>query len=252
MRGNNYRNEIVWIVGASSGIGRALAHELASRGATLALSARRGDALEALKNELGEQHKVFMLDVADPVTTGRTAQAIHAAFGRVDRVIFLSAAYQPMKLNVLDLAVTRQIIEVNLLGAFHLIHAVLPLLASQATRAQIALCGSVAGYAGLPGGQPYSATKAGIINLAESLRAETSCTTDIKLISPGFVRTELTDKNDFAMPMIIGPQQAARAIAQGLLSHAFEVHFPRRFTLLLKFLRLLPYRLYFQLAKRMT
>lgn len=251
MRLNGYNGEIVWIIGASSGIGLALAHELARRGATLALSARRGDALERLRSALGEQHRVFVLDVTDPAETERAAKEVQGAFGRIDRVIFLSAAYQPMKLNALDLAVTRQIVEVSLLGAFYLVHALMPLLVTQAKPAQIALCGSVAGYVGLPGGQPYSATKAGMINLTESLHAEASGNIDVKLLSPGFVRTQLTDKNDFAMPMMIEPDEAARVIAEGLLTRAFEIHFPKRFTLLLKLLRLLPYRAYLWIAKQL-
>lgn len=246
----NYQDKVIWIIGASSGIGEALARELASRGAVLALSARRKDTLEKLKDSLrADQHKIFALDVSDADVVTRTAGAIRAALGRIDSVIFLAASYTPMKLENLDLAVTRQMIDVNLAGAFHVVHAVLPILKDQSA-GQIALCGSVAGYIGLPGGQPYSATKAAIINLAESLRAELPKKIDIKLISPGFVRTELTDKNDFYMPMIIEPEKAAKAIADGLLQTRFEVHFPKRFTYLLKLLCLLPYHLALKITKK--
>lgn len=243
-----YKNEVIWIIGASSGIGAALARELSQRGALLALSARRKDALEALKSSLGEDHKIFTLDVADAELVSRTANAVRAAFGRIDRIIFLAAAYTPMKLCALDLAVTKQIVDVNLQGAFHVVHASLPIFKDQ-QRGQIALCGSVAGYTGLPGGQPYSATKAAIINLAESMHAELPKFIDVKLISPGFVKSELTDKNDFNMPMIISAEQAARHIAEGLTIKTFEIHFPKRFTFGLKFLRLLPYSLSFKLTR---
>ena len=226
--------------------------KLAERGAILALSARNADDLAQLKNTLGDQHQIFVLDVTDEKQVQETVQAVHLAFGRIDRVIFLAAAYTPMKLAQLDLVITKQIIEVNLLGVFYVVHAVLPLLAGQKTTGQIALCGSVAGYNGLPGGQPYSATKAGIINLAESLYSEAPKNIDIKLISPGFVRTGLTAKNDFTMPMIISPEAAAQAIANGLLTTRFEIHFPKRFTLFLKLLRILPYRLYFWLTGRLA
>lgn len=243
-----YANEVIWIIGASSGIGAALAKDLSARGATIALSARRKEVLETLKESLGEQHKLFVLDVTDAEMVMRTAQAIRAAFGRIDRIIFLSAAYTPIKLTQLDLAVTRQILDTNLLGAFHVIHAALPIFTGQ-QKGQIALCGSVAGYTGLPEGQPYSATKAGIINLAESLRTELPATIDVKLISPGFVRSELTDKNNFNMPMIISAEEAAKAIAEGLQGSAFEIHFPKKFTMLLKFIRLLPYSLVFRITQ---
>ena len=248
MTQTDYRDEVVWIIGASSGIGAALARECSARGARLALSARRKDALDQLKDTLAGDHKIFPLDVAHADDVLRTAQAIRAVFGRLDRVIYLAAVYTPMQICVLDLAVTRQIVEVNLLGVFHALHAVLPLFKEQ-QKGQIALCGSVAGYIGLPGGQPYSATKAGVMNIAESLVAELPDYIDVKLISPGFVRTELSDKNSFDMPMIIGADQAARSIADGLRDSGFEVHFPKRFTIWLKILRLLPYSLAFRITK---
>ena len=246
-----YQENIIWIIGASSGIGRALARELAARGATLALSARRQEELESLRDSLGNQHKCFPLDVRDAALMNSTALEIHAAFGRIDRVIFLAAAYKPMQLSALDMTATSEMVEVNILGAFYMVHAVLPILAAQAS-GQIALCGSVAGYTGLPGGQPYSATKAAIINLAESLKNETPAHIDIKLINPGFVKTPLTDKNDFPMPMIVSTEEAANAIANGLLSSAFEISFPRILTWSLKFLHLLPYSVALPLIQRLT
>lgn len=249
MKNNDYQNQIIWIIGASSGIGLALAHELAARGAILALSARNKDALDNLKAHLGAQHSVFALDITDTETTRRTAQAIKAAFGTIDRVIFLAAAYTPMKIDMLDMEVTKKIIDINLTGAFNLIDAILPILKVQKSKSQLALCGSVAGYIGLPNAQPYSATKAAIINLAESLYAEYQQIIDIKLINPGFVSTPLTDKNDFVMPFIISPQKAAKAIAEGLLSRSFEIHFPKKFTFFLKLLKLLPYALSLKLTK---
>ena len=247
---NTYQDQVVWLVGASSGIGAALAKVLSQRGARLALSARRVEALQDLCASLGsDHHRVFPLDIADPQATQAVANTIKATMGSLHRVIFMAAGYDPMRLGALDIHQSRQIVTINLMGAFHLIHAALPLLREQ--HGQMALCGSVAGYMGLPEGQPYSATKAAIINLAESLLAEESHHIDVKLISPGFVRTPLTDKNDFAMPMMIEPDQAAIAIADGLLSKRFEIHFPKRFTMLLKLLRALPYGLSLKITARM-
>ncbi len=247
---NQYRydNEVIWIIGASSGIGHALAGELSRRGATLALSARRRESLDTLKESLGEQHRIFVLDVTDSDLVIRTAHAIRSALGHIDRIIFLAAAYTPMQIDKLDLAVTMHIIDVNLLGAFHVVHAVLPILKEQ-QKGQLALCGSVAGYTGLPGGQPYSATKAAIINLAESLRSELPKHIQVKLINPGFVHSELTDKNTFKMPKIISAERAANHIADGLQDSSFELHFPKNFTVWLKFLRLLPYGLALKITK---
>lgn len=250
MTSADYRGQAVWIIGASSGIGAALARELSSRGAILALSSRRQDELKALNQKLGSLHTVFALDVTDAEMTFRTARSVLTTFGRIDRVIFLAAAYVPMKIDAVDLAMAKTMVDVNIMGAFNLTSAVLPLLKSQTPKAQLALCASVAGYIGLPGGQPYSATKAAIINLAETLHAECRDTVDIRLVCPGFVRTPLTDKNDFKMPMMIEPERAAKEIADGLQSGRFEIHFPRTFTLFLKMLRLLPYALSLRLTRR--
>ena len=245
-----YQNKVIWIIGASSGIGEALARELASRGAMLALSARSKETLDNLRDSLNnENHKVFEVDVCDANLITRKASQIQDIFGKVDSVIFLAAGYIPMKLDILDLTITKQIVEVNLLGAFHVVNSALPILKNQ-SHGQIALCASVAGYLGLPGGQPYSATKAGIINLAESLHAELPKSIDVKLINPGFVRTKLTDQNNFKMPMIIDSDEAAVAIADGLLKKQFEIHFPKKFTYLLKLLCILPYWLIQTIIRR--
>lgn len=246
----SYEGQIIWIIGASSGIGKALAHELSSHGATLALSARRKEDLDILKDSLGERHKVCSLDVADYEEIKRSAEDILASFGRIDRVILLAAIYKPMALDSLDMEETRQLIRINLEGALNVVDTILPIFKKQQVKGQIALCGSVAGYIGLPAGQPYSATKAAIINLAESLYSECQDICDVKLINPGFVRSPLTDKNNFSMPMIIEPDRAAKEIAKGLLSNHFEIHFPRKFTFLVKFLRLLPYFLSLPITRR--
>lgn len=250
MRDVSFAGERIWIVGASSGIGRALAVRLSAAGATLVLSARSEEKLAALNAELGMRHQVLACDASLPESLSAALAALTQHSPRLDRVIHLAAAYEPMPLDRMDMGKVAEIVQANLLGTFALIHCVLPLFQSQG-RGQIALCGSVAGYMGLPNGQPYSATKAAIINLAESLRAECPPGIDVKLISPGFVRTGLTAKNNFAMPMLLEPEEAAAAIARGLNGRAFEIHFPKTFTLFLKLLRLLPYGLLNPLLRRL-
>lgn len=242
-----FNGKHIWIIGASSGIGRALAVALSKQGAILALSARREDALKTLNSELGDQHHVFPLDISDSENVRKTAKAINASFGQIDSIIFMAALYDPTKLDALDITVTHKIVDVNLNGAFNIVHAALPILQEQ-QNGQIALCGSVAGYRGLPKGQPYSATKAAVINLAESLKTENPHL-DIKVINPGFVRTPMTDKNTFEMPMMIEPDQAANDIVKGLQSRAFEIHFPKKFTWIMKLLKILPDALYFKISK---
>ena len=245
---SSYTQERVWIIGASSGIGAALATELSNQGARLILSARSLDKLTALNKNLGERHEVQAFDVADDKAL---AAAVDLAFQQpVDRIVFLAAAYEPMWLKSLDLDATRAIVETNLLALLSFVKHSLPQLENQAS-GQIALCGSVAGYVGLPKGQPYSATKAATLSIAESLKLEAKPGIDVKLISPGFVKTPMTSKNDFTMPMVIEPEEAALAIAEGLQKKAFEIHFPKKFTLFLKFLRTSPYWLYFILVRKL-
>lgn len=238
----SFEGEYIWIIGASSGIGKALAGELSDSGAKLILSARREIELQQLNKELGNQHLVYPLDVSDNEAVRETVRKLSEQISQIDRIIFLAAIYNPTSIKDLDISATRQMIEVNLLGAIYVTTAVLPLLEKQ-PKGQLALCSSIAASIGLPNGQPYSATKAAVTNFTESLYTEAPSHIDIKLISPGFVETPLTDKNSFKMPMIIKPEQAATEIAKGLKSSSFEIHFPQRFTRLLKIISSLPYSL---------
>lgn len=245
-----FKHENIWIIGASSGIGEALASELSAQGATLILSARSKDALERSQQALGSQHYIYPLDVADYGDVEAAVSYITSTVKKLDRVIFMAAIYQPADIVNMDVTFAKQLLEVNVLGAFHITKAVLPLLEKQSA-GQLALCASVAGYVGLPGGQPYSASKAALINFAESLYVEAPKNVDIKLINPGFVRTPMTDKNKFAMPMRVEPEVAARYIIDGLKSKAFEIHFPKKFTIFLKFLSIMPYGIKLFLTSKM-
>jgi short-subunit dehydrogenase len=243
------QDKTIWIIGASSGIGQAVARQLDAEGAKLVLSARRKQSLIELNQELGDKHIVFPLDVTDSQHLVQLAESIIQQLNQLDSVLFFAASYTPSSVEQMDIEQAKQIVDVNLMGALNTVNAVLPIMKQQG-HGQIALCASVAGYTGLPNGQPYSATKAALINLAESLRIEQQANNiDIKVINPGFVSTPMTEKNQFKMPMIVTPEKAAKAISKGLTSQRFEIHFPKRFTLLLKLLRLLPYWLYFLLIR---
>lgn len=246
----SFNGENIWIIGASSGIGAALARELSAGGATLILSARSKDALEGLRKELGNQHAIYPLDVANYGDVEAAANYIKTTLEKIDRVIFMAAIYKPANIENMDVVFAKQLLEVNVLGAFHVAKATLPILQKQ-SEGQLALCASVAGYVGLPGGQPYSASKAALINFAESLYAEVPKNVDIKVINPGFVRTPMTDKNNFSMPMRLEPEVAARCIADGLKSREFEIHFPKKFTIFLKFLSIMPYGIKLFLTSKM-
>jgi short-subunit dehydrogenase len=238
--------ERIWIIGASDGIGRALAKAYSARGAHVILSARNQDALETLAAQLGNA-TVQVLDVSDRATVQAAADAIMAG-GPVDRIVHLAAMYDPGRIADLDPDKAAQIVTVNLTGSFHIAQIAPKVLRKGG---QLALTGSVAGYVGLPQGQIYSASKAGVINLAESLRAERS-DLDIRLICPGFVETRLTEMNEFKMPAIMKPDAAAKAIMKGLDASGFEVHFPHRLTRALKLIRALPYALSMRLTRRLS
>lgn len=246
MAGDHFRGRRVWIIGASAGIGAALAQELWRRGAVLILSARNADALTSLAADCGGA-MVLPMDLARRETL-EAAVAQLAAGPRLDAIINVAALYDPGRVDALDPAAAEALVRVNLLGSLDVAQLGPALLRDGG---QLVLFGSVAGYMGLPKGQPYSATKAAVINLAETLRTELSPRIDVRLVSPGFVRTRLTDMNDFKMPALIEPEQAARAVADGLSGRAFEIHFPKRFTLAIKLLRALPYWASLRLLRRL-
>jgi short-subunit dehydrogenase len=248
----NFNGKHIWLIGVSSGIGRALARELAGRGAILALSARRAEELHALNTELGGGHEIFPLDIGDGDAVAKTARDVFEKFQKLDAAVNLAALYSPTAVADMTLTAAAQMVQVNLMGTLALTHALIPHMRAQG-HGLIALCGSVAGYRGLPNAQPYGATKAAVINFVESLRTEEAKhNITIKLINPGFVRTPLTDKNTFKMPMIIEPEEAATSLANGLLGAGFEIHFPKKFTYVMKILAALPYPLFFSLARKMV
>lgn len=226
--------ERIWVIGASSGIGAAVARAYAKRGAHVIVSARSEAPLRQLAQSIGAQP--VACDVGDRASLEAAADAI-AAGGPLDRIVHLAALYDPGLIGELDPVKAAQLVQVNLMGTFHVAQIGPRLLREDG---QLALCGSVAGYIGLPKGQIYSATKAAVISLTESLRVERK-DRDIRLISPGFVKTPMTAMNDFDMPAVISPEAAADAILRGLDRSGFEIHFPRRLTYALKLLRLLPY-----------
>lgn len=236
-----FKGDVVWVIGASSGIGYEVAKSLMESGARVVVSARRADVLQELIAPYGHDHMVYPLDVSQSDEVMGVMRAILDRTQRIDRVILLAADYKPMRLGAMDFKRVQQIVSVNVLGTFYVSEAILKMAVAQRHRVQLAICGSVAGYVGLPAGQPYSATKAAVINIAESLMAEHGDHLDVRLISPGFVETPLTDLNTFEMPCIISSTEAATFLLDGLLGKAFEIHFPKRFTYGLKIMRLLPY-----------
>ena len=248
----DWRGKRVWLVGASSGIGRAVAAQLHAQGAQVIVSARQQALLAAFTQEHpGSQ--AMVLDVTDAQSVLDVAARLQAE-SPLDLVCYCAGHYTPMRADALALPELLRHQQVNLTGALHVLAAVVPgLLASaRAGRApHLSLVASVAGWRGLPKSLAYGPTKAALINLAETLFLDLRPQgVGVSVVNPGFVDTPLTRQNDFAMPALLSPQQAAQAMLRGWARGDFELHFPRRFTLWLKLLRVLPYRWYFALVHR--
>lgn len=240
----------VWLVGASTGIGEALARALHARGAQVAVSARNARALEAfVSTHAGSV--ALPLDAQDPAALREAARSWSQG-GPIDLVAYCAGHYRPMRAETWSLEEMLQHQQVNYVGALNLLDAVLPLLRAQG-RGHVSLFGSVAGYRGLPRSLAYGPTKAALIHLAEALYLDLRPQgVGVSIVNPGFVRTPLTAQNDFHMPALMSPDEAARAILRGWARGRFEIHFPRRFTLGMKLLRLLPFRAYQLAVRRFT
>lgn len=243
----DWRHRRVWLVGASSGIGAALAQALHNRGAQLAVSARRAAPLHAL----GLDGAVVL--PCDATDAGQLATA-HAhlleRWGGLDLVVYLAGDYRPMRSDHFDLQVAEQVVEVNFLGAMRLASVVVGHLAPGAG---LALVASVAGYRGLPQALCYGPGKAALIHFAEILHLELAPRgIGVWVVNPGFVDTRLTQRNDFHMPARITPEAAAQAMIDGWTRGTFEIDFPKRFTRVMKLLRVLPDRLYFPIVRHIT
>jgi NAD(P)-dependent dehydrogenase (short-subunit alcohol dehydrogenase family) len=244
---SDWHGKRVWLVGASTGIGAALARELAGHGARLALSARRIEKLQAL----GLADALLLpCDATDASTLAAVHQQLHAVWGGVDLVVYLAGDYVPMRADTFDLAVAERVVAVNFNGAMRLAATV---LSDLRPGGGIAFVASVAGYRGLPKALCYGPGKAALIHFAEVLHLDLAPKgIGVWLINPGFVATPLTAQNDFSMPALQTPEQAARAMLDGFKTGHFEIHFPKRFTRLMKFLAHLPYGWYFPLIRRLT
>ncbi len=243
----------VWIIGASTGIGAALATKLHALKAKVALSARSEDKLRHLVSTLGASRAIALpLDITKVDTIKSAEQELVAAWGGYDLVIFMAGDYTAMRAWELDLKVAKQMVSINWEGFLNGLSIVIPRFMQQKSGG-IALVSSVAGYRGLPKSLVYGPTKAALINLAETLYLDLKDKgLDVYVICPGFVKTPMTDKNDFEMPYLITPEEAADEIIKGFGKGEFEIHFPKTFTRMLKSLQLLPYSLYFPAVKKST
>ena len=243
-------DKVIWITGASSGIGKALAIKFAKEGWKVAISARR----ENLLNEIAKTYNdifPYPLDVTDSKKCELVFNSIKEKFKNVDISVFSTGIHDPKSEKSLDLNKVRQIMEVNFFGTINSVNAVYKYYKERKS-GQISIVSSVAGYRGLPAGGAYCASKSALTSFTESLNFDMKRkNVRVSLISPGFIKTPMTDQNDFPMPMIKTPEFAAEEIYNGLVKkNTFEIHFPKSFTFMMKILQILPNWAYFKLVEK--
>lgn len=247
--------QVAWITGASSGIGRALALRLACDGWSVVASARRAAELAALaaeSNDFAGRIVPMPLDVTDLEETREAVRRIEAKYGPISLAVLCAGIYERDSAAGFDAAAFEKQIRINLMGAVHALETVMSGMIDRGA-GHIAVVSSVAGYRGLPGAAAYGASKAALIAMAESLRPELAGHgVKLQVVSPGFVRTPLTDRNDFPMPFLMELDDAVAAFHRGLSARRFEISFPWRFAMLMKLLRVLPDRLFFVITRSMV
>jgi len=249
----DWRGARVWVIGASTGIGAETARLLLEKGARVAISARKTDALQ----QIAAAHPlalVLPLDVTQHAQVMSARDQLLADWGGVDLMLIVAGAYNEMRVDTFDMAVVNQLLDVNLRGVVRGIDAMLPsLLRQENGGGGIGIVSSVAGYSGLPKALVYGPTKAALINLCESLYFDLHPRGHaVYMINPGFVETPATAQNKFVMPGLISARRAAQEIVTGMEKGGFHIHFPKGFTNWLRMARLLPYRWYFSLIHKVT
>lgn len=241
----------VWITGASSGIGLAVARHYAQAGHDLVLSARTATTLATAASSLARVPVLLPLDVTDRSAVLATITHIEQALGPIDLAILNAGTYEKISASEFTSAAAVRMMAVNYFGICHALEGLMPLMRAR-RRGQIAAMASLAGYCGLPYAATYSASKSAVMRLCESLAPELQRDgVQLSVVNPGFVRTPLTDRNEFPMPWLVEADAAASWIARDLSAGRFEVRFPRRLAFTLRALSLLPAPLYFALTRRM-
>ena len=243
-------NKTIWITGASSGIGKALAIKFAQEGWKVAISARRENLLEEISRS---QNNIdyFPLDVTDSEKCKKVFNDVKKKLGDINISVFCTGIHDPKSEKKLNLEKVRKIMEVNFFGTVNSINAVYDYYNNKKS-GQISIVSSVAGYRGLPAAGAYCASKSALSSFAESLYFDLKRNNvRVSLVSPGFIKTPMTDQNDFPMPMIKSPEFAAEQMFKGLTKgRSFEIHFPKTFTSLMKVLKVIPNGLYFKVVEK--
>ena len=237
-------NKVIWITGASSGIGKALAIKFSNEGWQVAASARRENLLKELNKKYPNIHS-FSLDVTDSEKCKSVSVEILNKLKNIEICVFCAGIHDPQSEKKFSLDTIRQIMETNFFGTINSINSIIDYYKEKKS-GQISIVSSVAGYRGLPAAGAYCASKSALSSFAESLYFDMKrFNVRVSLINPGFIKTPMTDQNDFKMPMIKSPEFAADQIYIGLTKKkSFEIHFPKSLTYMMKFIKILPNWIY--------
>lgn len=239
----SFKGKTYWLVGASEGLGAALAKKLSAAGAHVIVSARSEEKLQAVVATLGETARAVAMDVADM----DSVQTAAARVGEIDGVVFLAGVYWPMKATQWDVEKANAMADVNFTGMMRVMGVAVPPMVAR-NQGHIVITGSLSGFRGLPGAIGYAASKAGTMSLAESMYADLMDTgVTVQLANPGFIRTRLTDKNDFSMPFIMEPDAAADEMIAHMRTDRFKKSFPRMFSLVFRASQFMPDWMYYRL-----
>lgn len=239
----DWQGKRYWIVGASEGLGREVAFCLSRAGAELIVSARSEDRLKELVADLPGKSSYVTVDVTDRDAVETAAQEV----GQIDGMVYLAGVYWPMKSQEWDNEKADLMGQVNYLGASRVVGSVIKDMVAR-DQGHIVLVGSLSGFRGLPGAIGYSASKAGLMALAESMQADLRNTgVQVQLINPGFIKTRLTDKNDFKMPFIMEPQEAAKEVFEHMTTEGFKKSFPMVFSWVFRLSQFMPDWMYYRL-----
>ena len=245
-------DKVIWITGASTGIGRSLAIKFAKNGWKVAISARRVEILDNISTQ-NENIFPFPLDVTNKEDCKKVFLEIKNKLKNIDICVFSTGTWDPKKEKEIDVDQIENVMKVNFFGTLNTIKSVEKYF-KESGKGHISIVSSIAGYRGLPNSTGYGPSKSALNNLTESLYFDfKKYGVRISLISPGFIKTPMTDKNDFKMPFLKTSEYAADKIYDGLVNtNVFEIHFPKQLTLILKFFKILPNWLYLKLVGKLT
>lgn len=241
----DFKAKRYWLIGASDGLGAALAHKLSRLGAEVIVTARSADKLEALVKALPGRARAQVMDVSD----NDSVRAATEAVGEVDGVVYLAGVYWPFGAQDWNAEQGNQMADINFTGLMRVMGQVVPQMIAR-DAGHIVITSSLSGFRGLPRSIGYAASKAGTMSLAESMYADLRKTgVDVQVVNPGFIKTQLTDKNEFSMPFIMEPEEAATVMVEHMGGDSFKKSFPFAFSLMFRLSQFLPDSIYYRIFK---